>query len=70
MEHYKILILLREYCWQNTWPRVPQWHHWIYVEATIARACVTKIGDRYLIDLPAFQKHVESASLVERGGHL
>ena len=70
MQMLETIIPLREYCRNHKWPRLPQWHHWIYVEAPIAKACVKKIGGRYLIDVSAFQKYVESASLTERGGRL
>lgn len=68
MQILETFVPLREYCRSHKWPRLPQWHHWIYVEAPIAKACVKKIGGRYLIDLSAFQKYVESASLKEKGG--
>ena len=48
------LIPLREYCCRHEWPRLPQWHHWIYAKNT-----------RYLIDLNAFQKCIEIIALEE-----
>ena len=65
MQVLETIIPLRDYCRRHKWPRLPQWHHWIYGEAPIARACVKKIGGRYLIDLSAFQKYIERASLEE-----
>ncbi|MGA8164595.1 MAG: hypothetical protein WB791_06165 [Waddliaceae bacterium] len=66
MDSLKDLILLRQYCRQFHWPRLPQWHHWIYSRAPIAKACIKKVGGRYLVDLKAFQEYVENASLEER----
>jgi len=61
----KNYVPLRDYCRQNHWPRLSQWHHWIYNQAPIARQCVKKIGGRYLIDVSAFEGYVDSATLVE-----
>ncbi|MCB1181745.1 MAG: hypothetical protein KDK55_06990 [Chlamydiia bacterium] len=66
MQVLKNLVPLREYCRRNEWPRLPQWHHWIYSKAPIAKKCVKKIGGRYLIDLEAFQKCIENATLEEK----
>jgi hypothetical protein len=60
------LAELRSYCRQNRWPRLSQWHHWIYSKHPIAAACVKKIGGRYLIDLGALTSYIQSASLEER----
>jgi hypothetical protein len=68
MQILENIVPLREYCRNHKWPRLPQWHHWIYVGAPVARAFVKKIGGRYLIDLPAFERYIESASLGEKGG--
>lgn len=64
----EFLIPLRVHCRrnQNKWPRLSQWHHWIYSKHPIAKACVKKIGGRYLIDLEAFNTYVKNASLQER----
>ena len=50
MQTLETIVPLRDYCRSHKWPRLPQWHHWIYVEAPVAKACVKKIGGRYLID--------------------
>ncbi len=68
MQTLETIVPLREYCRSHKWPRLPQWHHWIYVEAPVAKACVKKIGGRYLIDVAAFERYVESATLTENGG--
>ena len=70
MQIMETIIPLRDYCRSHKWPRSPQWHHWIYAGSPVAKACVKKIGGRYLIDLRAFQKYVESATLDEKGGRL
>ncbi|NGX54937.1 MAG: hypothetical protein KR126chlam2_00558 [Chlamydiae bacterium] len=62
------LVPLRSYCREYEWPRLPQWHHWIYSKAPIAQKCVKRIGGRYLIDLEAFQAYVQSATLEETEG--
>jgi hypothetical protein len=59
------LLPLRAYCRRYEWPRLPQWHHWIYSKAPVAKLCVKKIGGRYLIDVEAFQAYVEEAGLEE-----
>lgn len=56
------LVPLREYCRTNTWPRLPQWHHWIYTRHQVAQSCVKKIGGRYMIDLAAFQDYIQRAT--------
>lgn len=66
MSKLESLVLLREYCRNNKWPRLPQWNHWIYNKHDIALKCVKKIGGRYLIDVAAFQSYVDSASLEEQ----
>ncbi len=66
MQILETIVPLREYCRSHKWPRLPQWHHWIYAKAPIAKACVKKIGGRYLVDLKAFQKYVEGATLEEQ----
>ena len=65
MEVLENLIPLREFCRQNTWPRLPQWHHWIYNHASIAESCVKKIGGRYMIDVKALEHYIMSATLEE-----
>lgn len=65
MERQKNLMSLREYCRENKWPRLPQWHSWIYCRKDIAVKCVKKIAGRYLIDLEAFQNYIKNASLDE-----
>lgn len=59
------LVLLRDHCRQSKWPRLPQWHHWIYSRHPIAQSCIKKIGGRYLIDTQAFKNYVQTASLDE-----
>ena len=59
------LIPLREYCKQHKWPRLPQWHHWIYSRNKVAITCIKKIGKRYLIDLAAWEGYIKNASLDE-----
>jgi len=59
------LIPLRKYCRQNTWPRLPQWHHWIYRKHPVALKCIKKIGGRYMIDLMAFENYIKTATLDE-----
>ncbi len=59
------LVSLRDYCRQYPWPRLSQWHHWIYSGSLVAQACVKKIGGRYLVDLTAFESYVAQASLDE-----
>ncbi len=68
MQILETIIPLRDYCRSHKWPRLPQWHHWIYAGAPVAKACIKKVGGRYLVDLSAFQKYVESATLVEKEG--
>lgn len=63
MEHINNLVELRVYCRQNLWPRLPQWQHWITSKKPVAVECIKKIGGRYLIDLDAFKKHIEKASI-------
>lgn len=65
MQHLKYLISLRSYCRQNDWPRLPQWHHWIYTRKPIAVECVKKIGGRYMLDLDAFHNYIKNASIDE-----
>lgn len=65
MKSLERLIPLREYCRQNNWPRLPQWHHWIYRKHPIAMQCVKKIGGRYMLDIAAFTTYIEKASLEE-----
>lgn len=60
------LVELRPYCRRNPWPRLSQWHHWIYSKHPIAEACVKKIGGRYLIDLSALMAYIKQASLEEK----
>lgn len=67
MDCIKMLIPLREYCRQNEWPRLPQWHHWIYRKHPLAVKCVKKIGGRYMIDQKAFAKYISEATLGEAG---
>lgn len=57
------LIELREYCRTHKWPRLAQWQHWIYSRNPIALACVKKVGGRYIINLEAFNDHVQSATI-------
>lgn len=65
MNEFKNLILLREYCRKNEWPRLPQWQHWIYARKPIAQQCIKKVAGRYLIDLTAFEAYIANASLEE-----
>lgn len=67
MKVLQSLVPLREYCRQNQWPRLPQWHHWIYRKHPVARQCVKKIGGRYLIDLSALEQYISKATLDEEG---
>jgi hypothetical protein len=60
------LVPLREFCRSNKWPRLSQWHHWIYSNHPIARACVKRIGARYLVDVDKFKEYIEKASLTEK----
>lgn len=59
------LIPLRDYCKNNKWPRLPQWHHWIYSRNKVALTCIKKIGNRYLIDLQAWEAYQNNATLDE-----
>lgn len=59
------LIPLRKYCRQNKWPTLPQLNHWISERKPIAVQCVKKIGNRYFIDLQAFQDYIKNATLDE-----
>lgn len=61
------LVPLREYCRNNHWPRLAQWHHWIYKRSPVAQKCIKKIGGRYLIDLLALEEYVAKATLEENG---
>lgn len=65
MEIVKHLMPLREYCRQHNWPRLPQWHHWIYRKHAVAVKCVKKIGGRYMVDLAAFENYISHATLGE-----
>ena len=65
MEILKNYIPLREYCRQNSWPRLPQWHHWIYSQNPIALKCIKKIGGRYMLDMQALQSYIVHATLKE-----
>lgn len=65
MQILKNMIPLREFCRQNSWPRLSQWHHWIYSQAPIAKKCVKKVGGRYLIDIGAFESYISNATLKE-----
>lgn len=67
METIEKLIPLREYCRKNPWPRLPQWHHWIYKKQPVALKCVKRIGGRYMIDLAAFEDYIKRATLDETG---
>jgi len=66
VNHIANLVPLRVFCRTAPWPRLTQWHHWIYSQHVIAQTCVKKIGGRYLIDTDAFEKYVQNASLQER----
>lgn len=57
------LVPLREYCRNHHWPRLSQWHHWIYSENKIAKKCIKRIGGRYMVDTNAFEKFVSESSL-------
>ena len=63
MQVLKSFVPLREYCRQNEWPRLTQWHHWIYSRSPVAEQCIKKIGGRYLVDVNAFQNYVTNATL-------
>lgn len=63
MEFIANLVPLRDYCRKNSWPRLPQWNYWIQNKHPIAKACVKKIGSRYLIDTQALEKHIQNASI-------
>lgn len=65
MEYVKRLIPLREYCRQHEWPRLPQWHHWIYSKHAVALKCIKRIGGRYMVDMGAFEEYVKKATLME-----
>lgn len=69
MEMFENLVPLREFCRQNSWPRLAQWHHWIYTKAHIAEACVKKIGGRYLIDVQALEDYIMNATVEELHAH-
>lgn len=66
MEIFKNFISLRDYCRQNPWPRLAQWHHWIYSRNSIALKCVKRIGGRYMLDLHALQTYISCATLEEK----
>jgi hypothetical protein len=59
------LIPLREFCRQKPWPRLPQMQHWINSKHPIATKCVKKIGNRYIVDVTAFENYVKNATLEE-----
>lgn len=63
MEVLQNLIPLREYCRQNSWPRLAQWNHWIYTRNPIAIRCLKRIGGRYMLDTQALRAYVEKATL-------
>lgn len=63
MEVLQNLIPLREYCRQNSWPRLAQWNHWIYTRNPIAIRCLKRIGGRYMLDTQALRAYVEQATL-------
>lgn len=63
MEILQNLIPLRDYCRQNSWPRLAQWNHWIYSRNPIAIKCIRKIGGRYMLDLHALKAYVDQATL-------
>jgi hypothetical protein len=65
MEVLKNLVPLRAYCKDKEWPRLSQWHHWIYSRNQIAVKCIKKIGNRYMLDLKAFEEYVNKATLDE-----
>lgn len=66
MEILQNLIPLRDYCRQNSWPRLAQWNHWIYSRNPIAMKCVKKIGGRYMLDLQALKTYVDQATLQQQ----
>lgn len=66
MEILSNLIPLRDYCRQNSWPRLAQWNHWIYSRNPIAMKCVKKIGGRYMLDLQALRMYVDQATLQQQ----
>lgn len=66
MQVVKHLVPLREYCRQNEWPRLPQWHHWIYRRHPVALKCIKRIGGRYMVDLTAFEAYIANATLKEQ----
>jgi hypothetical protein len=59
------LVPLRDYCRQHSWPRLNQWHHWIYSRNPIALKCIKKIGGRYMLDMQALQFYIDQATLEE-----
>lgn len=61
----KTLVPLRDHCRKTNWPRLSQWHHWIYSENPVAKACIKKIGGRYLVDVEALEDYISKASLHE-----
>jgi hypothetical protein len=63
MQQIEQLMELREYCRTHKWPRLPQWQHWIYSRNPIAISCVKKVGGRYIINLEAFQNHIQNATI-------
>lgn len=65
MDTFKTLIPLRDYCRERKWPRLTQWHHWIYNQSPIAQKCIKKIGGRYLVDLVALENYIVKATLEE-----
>lgn len=65
MEKLKTITSLRDYCREHEWPRLPQWQHWIYTRKPIARECVKMIGGVYYINLDAFERYLENATLDE-----
>lgn len=66
MNSVKNLVPLRSFCRTAPWPRLTQWHHWIYSKHPIAQLCIKKIGGRYLIDIDAFDSYIKNASLQEK----
>lgn len=65
LDSVKNLVPLREYCRQKEWPRLSQWHHWIYSRHQIAQKCVKMIGGRYMLNLEAFENYIKAAHLEE-----
>lgn len=63
MQILENFVPLREFCRQNKWPRLSQWHHWIYSRAPVAEQCIKRIGGRYLVDVKAFHEYISSATL-------